>query len=400
MKKSATGSVAGLVLAATSASAAVDENLQRHAIEYAGLIAHAHDVLADHIERGSSAAVGWSGAAIPESETGWRRGWTDAGLRARYCDGELLVYMGSAEPKGTGAHHRDIQMAPRLYLGTSDTGLGLPPLHWLNGRRVEGEGIAALTLPPCMESMYDESLPQGRAALLGSVPDPWLEQRTHEHYEVRDVACGQGRHGEGVRERRRVSRERNGRGEWTGSPVYGAWEVLADTCRDDYVYHRTLSEDCTWQQGAPFNRTMHGVRRWRQLIEVSARGEQAVGAPLLVGTTCWNEMEGPVPIGDPSTAIHTVMQEEERACETCYIGAVWFERSETTTTTTTPWESTHFVTVDYSPWQEVSNTCELEAVPEDPEDDVSIDPVGPGGRPGDCGPCGRPGDPCDGFGHA
>ena len=393
------GIVAAFLLCAAGTGTAMDENLRRHAIEYAGLITRAHDALTDHIEHGSAAAVSWTGTPIPGGETGWRENWTDAGLRARYCDGALLVYMGVAAPKGTGGHHRDIQMAPRLYLGASDTGLTLPPLHWLDGRRVEGEGLGTVPLPGCMESMYTEALPRGRAALLRSVPDPWLEHRTREDYQVRDVACGPGRHGEGVRERRRVSREQNGRGEWTEAPEYGPWEVLVDTCRDDYVYHRTFSEECTWYQGEPFGREMRGITRWQQAMQVSAQGEQALGEPVRVGTTCWDDRDGPEPIGDPRTLVGTATQEDERACEAGYTGSVWFERTETTTTTTVPWGSNPFVTVAYSTWQEVSNTCELPDDDDAPDEDLHDDGdrIEPGER-GDGCDCGRPSDPCAGDG--
>ena len=387
MSGTSAGIAAALLLYAAGAGAAMDENLRRHAIGYAGLITRAHDVLADHIARQSSAAVSWTGSAVPAAETGWRDDWTQAGLRARYCDGDLLVYMGAAAPKGTGGHHRDIQMAPRLYLGASDTGLTLPPLHWLDGRRVEGEDFGMTTLPGCMESMYTEALPRGRAALLRPVADPWLERRTREDYQLRDIDCGPGRHGDGVRERRRVSRDRNGRGDWAGEAVYGPWEVLVDTCRDDYVYHRTFSDECTWYQDEPFNREMQGLRRWQQAMQVNARGEQALGAPVLVGTTCWDERDGPEAIGDPRTLVSTATQEEERACEAGYTGSVWLERTETTTTTTVPWEAAPFVTVAYSAWQEVNNTCALPAGSEDPD--------GVEGR-GGCPDCGvRPSDPCD-----
>lgn len=395
MKQTRTWTAAALILSATHAGAATDESLRRHAIEYATLIARAHDVLTDYIERGSSAEVAWSGAAIPGSETGWLSDWTEAGIRARYCDGELLVYMGEEAPKGVGNHHRDIQMAPRLFLGTSDAGLALPPLHWLDERRVRGEEIGTVVLPDCMASLYTEALPEGRAALLLPVADPWRELRSRERVEIRDVSCGPGRHGSGVRERRRVTREQNGRGDWTGDPIYGAWEVLVDTCRDDYVYHRTFSEECTWYQGEPFNREMRGVRRWRQPVQVSKDGEQELEAPVLVGTTCWHETTGPQAIGDPTTSVGRVTQDKERDCDPGYEGSVWFERTETTTTTTVPWNDAPFVTVSYSAWQEVRNTCEL---PDDDDPD-KVHRGAQNGGPG-CDACGRPGDPCDFGGHA
>ena len=388
------GILAAFLLGAPGTGAAMDENLRRHALEYAGLITRAHDVLADHIENRSAAPVGWAGAAIPGGETGWRERWTEAGLRARYCDGELLVYMGVAAPKGIGAHHRDIQMASRLYLSASDTGLTLPPLHRLDGRRVDSEAFGTVTLPGCMESTYTEALPRGRAALLRAVPDPWLARRPREDHQVRDVACGPGRHGEGVRERRRVRRDRNGRGDWMGTAQYGPWEVLVDTCRDDYVYHRTFGQECTWYQGEPFDREMRGITRWRQAIQVNAAGEQALGDPVLVGTTCWDEGGGPAPIGDPTTLVSTATQEEERSCDAGYTGSVWFERNTTTTTTTVPWDASPFVTVAYGTWQEVRNTCVLPDREDPPDEGAQVEP---GERGGGCD-CGRPGDPCAGGG--
>ena len=402
MKQARPWTAAVLILSATHAAAATDENARRHAVEYATLIARAHDVLSDYIEHRSTAEPRWTGNAIPGRETGWRPDWTEAGIRARYCDGELLVYMESEAPKGIGRHHRDIQMAPRLFLGTSDAGLSLPPLHWLEDRKVKGEEIGTLALPSCMESLYAGTLPDGRAALMLPVADPWRELRLREHYEFRDVSCGPGRHGDGVRERRRVIREQNGRGDWTDDPVYESWEVLVDTCRDDYVYHRTFGEECTWYQGEPFNREMKGVRRWRQAVRVSAEGEQALGTPVLVGTTCWNETDGPPAIGDPTTVVGTVTQGRDRNCETGYEGTVLLERTQTTTTTTVPWDDDPFVTVSLSAWQEVSNSCELrkeDQFRELPGDSVLPgDPVLPGnsdiGERG-CPDCGRPGDPCD-----
>ena len=247
-----------------------------------------------------------------------------------------------------------------------------------------------MALPECMANLYTEPLPEGRAALLLPVADPWRELRSRERFEFRDVSCGPGRHGSGVRERRRVTREQNGRGDWTGDSIYEPWEVLVDTCRDDYVYHRTFSEECTWYQGEPFNREMRGIRRWRQPVQVSEDGEQELEAPVLVGTTCWHETPGPQPIGDPVTAVGRVTQDEERDCDPGYVGSVWLERTETTTTTTVPWNDDPFVTVSYSAWQEVRNTCEL------PDDDDS-DQVHRGAQNGgpNCGACGRPGDPCD-----
>ena len=89
----AMGGVLVLAMAAAE-SRAQDVNevhLLGHALRYAAMIERAFGRLHGHIRYRSSAVTSWSGAAIPPGETRWESNWTDAGLRARYCDAEVSV---------------------------------------------------------------------------------------------------------------------------------------------------------------------------------------------------------------------------------------------------------------------------------------------------------------------
>ena len=95
----------GLMLAQAGGSAddtGLQEHMRSHALRYASMVERAYGRLHGHIRNRSTAATSWSGAAIPPPATGWEAVWTAAGVRARYCDGVLLVYIAPAALKGTG----------------------------------------------------------------------------------------------------------------------------------------------------------------------------------------------------------------------------------------------------------------------------------------------------------
>jgi len=89
---------------------------RREALAHAEAIATAWRRLETHILKGSAGPAGWDGP-VPPPETGWLSSWTERGLRARYCEDILLVYMGPDSLKGVGADHRSVHVAPHLYIG-------------------------------------------------------------------------------------------------------------------------------------------------------------------------------------------------------------------------------------------------------------------------------------------
>ena len=60
----------------------------------------------------------WNGA-IPPAGSGWLADWTLCGVRARYCEDTLLVYLAPERLKGVGRDHRAVQAAPHAYAGGS-----------------------------------------------------------------------------------------------------------------------------------------------------------------------------------------------------------------------------------------------------------------------------------------
>ena len=53
---------------------------------------------------------GWSGE-VPPAGSGWLADWTLRGVRARYCQDTLLVYLAPERLKGVGRDHRAVQAA-------------------------------------------------------------------------------------------------------------------------------------------------------------------------------------------------------------------------------------------------------------------------------------------------
>ena len=66
---------------------------------------------------------GWSGP-VPPAASGWLADWTLRGVRARYCEDTLLVYLAPGRLKGVGRDHRAVQAAPHAYAGGGAQGPG------------------------------------------------------------------------------------------------------------------------------------------------------------------------------------------------------------------------------------------------------------------------------------
>lgn len=404
----ATGASAG---AAWAQEGGIDAHQRSHALRYASMVERAYGRLHAWIRTTSPGATSWTGAAVPPPATGWESVWTDAGLRARYCDDVLVVYIAADALKGVGAQHRKVQQARWMYLGERETGTRLPMLGWLASGRVVSSHGTVLALPGCITSNYADALPSGRAALASEVVDPWTDLRDRVSHETRSRACPVGQHGE-RRERRTVMQPFNARGEAAGAPVHGPWEPAPGSwCRDDYTYHEVYTEQCRWTQGPPFNRVMEGTVTWQIPVRVSAHptivGEVAHTPEVaeFVATTCWG---GPPPL--PPTPTMTVVRVTEYrtlGCPPGYRGVIQQSRVQTTATTAYPWGGAPLVTVEYTNWSEVGNSCTLIPPPPPPPElpppelppPATPPPSGGnpgGGSPGGGGPGGGGGTGVDG----
>ena len=256
--------------AALAASVADEERVYRQdALAHAEAVASAYRRLEEHILVRSTGETSWPGSVPPE-ETGWLASWTERGVRARYCDDTLLVYLAPAEVKGTRGDHRAVHVAPHAYVPDGNEAR-FPSLHWLEGNVAEGGAARpTVTLPACMTG---DPLPSGRAAMAGGVADPFVHMRVGVSHELRTVPCPAGMHGPGRREAREIRQEETGRGDPVGSPVVGTWQLVADACRDDYEELEHYTVACSWQAGPPHNREMFGEEIWRRMRTVSAPTE-------------------------------------------------------------------------------------------------------------------------------
>ena len=373
------------------AQASADERVYRaEALAHAGAVEAAWRRLETFVLRESGEAASWPGA-VPPASTGWQASWTQRGVEARYCGDTLLVYLAPDALKGVGRDHRAVHAAPHAYGGG-----GRPVLHWLEGGVARGgAGRGAVTLPDCLsEAAQGGPLPSGRAALAGTVRDPFLHTAERVARERREEPCPAGTHGEGRTLVREVTRTENGRGDPVGEPVEGSWEVLIDLCRADYSQWEHYTLACHWDAGAPHNRRMEGREVWRRLRTVSAAGE-TLGEPEFVSTSCWTGDALPPP---PTPEISETAREETKSgsCPAGYTGSIGYERTVTLRSTRFPWDEAPVTQTIYGPWTVASDGCVAEPEPDTGHGDPGHDGGGPDGGGPDGGTSGPGGDSCGG----
>ena len=363
-----------------------DERVYRaEALAHAGAVEAAWRRLETWILGESPGPGGWAGA-VPPAETGWQAAWTERGVEARYCNDVLLVYLAPERLKGVGRDHRAVHAAPHAYGAGRD-----PALHWLEGGTARGgEGRASVALPACLsEAARGGPLPSGRAALAGTVRDPFVHTVERVTRERREEACPEGEHGEGRTLIREVTRTENGRGDPVSAPAEGSWEVLIDLCRADYSRWEHYTLACHWDAGPPHNRRMEGREVWRRLRTVTAAGE-TLGAPEFVSTSCWT---GDALPPAPTPEIVETSREETKSgsCPAGYTGSIGYERTVTLRATRFPWDAAPVTQTIRSPWTVTRDDCVAEREP----DREHGDPDREGGGP-DGGTAGPGGDSCGG----
>ena len=309
---------------------------RQEALAHATAIAEAWRRLEDHILRRSAAATVWTGS-VPPAETGWLDAWTGRGVRARYCEDTLLVYMEPAVLKGVGRDQRSVQVAPHLYAEGN-----LPALHWLEGGVATGTaGRASVSLPACLsDTSFGAPLPSGRAALAGVVRDPHLRLRERVSHERAVEDCPAGSHGDGRTMTREVRQAHDGRSDTVGDPVFGPWQVLIDDCRADYTEWEQYTLDCSWLAGPPHNREMTGREIWRREKTVTADGI-AWGTPEFVSTSCWEGRTPALPQAEISATVRT--ETTTGACAAGYTGTRVLKRTVTERSTQWPWDAAPIV---------------------------------------------------------
>ena len=374
----AAGLFAGLALGfgwSAPASAQMEQSeaiYRQNALGHADAVVRAYRRLEEHIREESTAAT--DGAAwpnsVPPAATGWLADWTVRGVRARYCDDTLLVYLEPAQLKGVGADHRAVQVALRLYVPGRDRGATGPGLHWLeSGAVTQVGGTAVVPLPACISA--PGALPSGRAAFAGPVRDPFetanLRQRRGTEAMDPPQACAAGEHGTGRRMFRDVVETLNDRNEVVGAPVYGPWQVLVDGCRADYTVTERFTRTCTFQAGPPHNRQLTGIEVWERTKTVTQGGD-VYGPAQFVSTSCWgSDGTGAAPV-NAAVSVTVVGQEYRQVgCPPGESGHVYQERDVLSRTAQFPWDATPIVTEGRGPWRETGRNCHVPPPGSDPQ---------------------------------
>ena len=361
----------GLTAPRASAQGYEAEQVYRQeALAHAWAIAEAWRRLEDHILRRSAQATSWTGS-VPPAATGWLDAWTERGVRARYCEDTLLVYMEPEVLKGVGRDQRSVQVAPHLYAEGD-----LPALHWLEGGSATGSaGRATLGLPACLsDTSFGGPLPSGRAALAGMVRDPHLELRERVSHERTVEDCPADSHGEDRTMTREVRQAHDGRGDAVGDPVVGSWQVLIDDCRADYTEWEHYTLDCSWLAGPPHNREMTGREIWRREKTVTADGIEW-SAPEFVSTSCWEGQTPELPQAEVTETQRT--ESTHGACPAGYSGTAVLTRTVTERSTLWPWDTQPTVQNIPGNWIADESGCSQVVSPH-----IVTDQFIPGGPPG------------------
>ena len=374
----------GLTAPPTAAQGYEAEQVYRQeALAHARAIAEAWRRLEDHILRRSAQATSWTGST-PPAATGWLDAWTGRGVRARYCEDTLLVYMEPAVLKGVGRDQRSVQVAPHLYAEGD-----LPALHWLEGGAASGTAVgtagrASVSLPACLsDTSFGGPLPSGRAALAGVVRDPHLQRRERVSHERTVEDCPAGSHGDGRTMTREVRQAHDGRGDAVGDRVVGPWEVLIDDCRADYTEWEHYTLDCSWFAGPPHNREMTGREIWRREKAVTADGIEW-GTPEFVSTSCWEGRTPALPQAEISETVRT--ETTSGACPAGYTGTRVLTRTVTERSTQWPWDAAPTVQDIPGNWIADDAGCSRVVTPSGPPGVGTGTGVGDGQCGGDSNP--------------
>ncbi|WP_419905864.1 hypothetical protein [Kiloniella sp.] len=284
------------------------------------------------------------------------------GIKARYCDDTLLVYLDDPAPKGVGPDNlRNIQTGwTESYLrknGTSGPGQPPAPLQWMEDNIIESSFQYAdpiLEVPACM---LDTPLPSGRPVKIERVID--LSKQFFEKTVIdrRTDACPAGKHGKnGIYMRREGTQKYNKFLEPVGAPVWGAWAEFTNYCKDDYARDFTFKTSCSYttKKGT----TWQGSVYWTQTKNVSADGV-SMSAPEFKSSNCPDIRDGVVKAELPAPIVNTVNTTENKSqsCPAGYTGSISLRRTKTVRTTTFVWKQDPVVATSYSNWAQTSNTC-------------------------------------------
>ena len=345
---------------------------------------------------------GWSGAGSAgrqrlacRLDAAWRAG----ALLRRHAAGLSRARIAS---RASAAITARSQAAPHAYAGGAQG--QAPVLHWLEAGRATGAaGRPSVTLPACLsDNAFGGPLPSGRAALAGTVRDPYAHTNERVSRERRVEDCAAGEHGQGRTSVREVTQTHDERGNPVGDPVHGSWQLLIDECRADYTAWENYTLACHWDAGPPHNRRMEGREIWRRLKSVTAEGE-TLGPPEFVSTSCWT---GKVPV--PPTAVVTETAQTEAMTDGCpsgYTGSQDYRRTATRRATQFPWDAEPVVQISHGPWILETDSCRAVIPPDwggDGGGGEGGGGEGDGGVGGDScgadGDAGASGDSCGGGG--
>ena len=283
------------------------------------------------------------------------------GIEVRYCENVLLVYLAEDTPKGIGPeNHRLVHGALARFATKGQTVRRIknPATGWLENGVVQQSFGNSPSIPDCMTQ---NPLPSGRAAIIGTVRDPFLAAFERTTTDKRVESCPAGQHSfhhdgvTGLIYKRKGEQRYNAVRRPVGDPEWGNWELSSSFCKDDYSREVSFSTPCTFVHKGE---TKSGTNFWKHTKTVTANGV-TFSAPVISGSTCWDISSGSTTarLPDPEVNDENTTETTTSGCGSGYNGSITLSRNKLVRTTTFPWNQDPVVATSYSGWSQIANNC-------------------------------------------
>lgn len=280
--------------------------------------------------------------SVPEPSREW-------GLRARYCEGTLIIFLEHSGLKNLGeAGHNKIiaeSIRTKRFYGKFEA-----------DRTVNTMGIKQ-SIPDCL---YDSDWGQQPAALNAVVVWPisndpkYQTVRERSKNEYRKDSCPVGQFGQGPFHTRSVTWKSND----PDNKTYTDWtQTYAGNCRVPYEETKQRAVACSFtdpRTGETVN--AHNVFQQEILVNSDDESTWVYGPWAFSWGLCKDGVKTPT-LPNPTKTITETPETRSVGCPSGYTGSLNQRRIITKTTVTFPWDQPPVIATEKSEWATYSGSC-------------------------------------------
>ncbi len=279
------------------------------------------------------------GTSVKNSVSAENLSW---GIRARYCEKTLMVYLEPQDLLGLGARGHGLIQAQSAreqeFLGNFDES---------NNVNVLGQ---THSIPSCLLTDDWGPAPSSLTVVYvdQSVNDPKYDRVFDVNSsETRKDSCPAGQFGTGPLFTRTVTYKSDD----PSNKTFGSWdEVSSGDCQAPYTRTRTNPVDCTYTNPVT-GAVTPGKNVYKQTVTVNSNDPSTwvYGTPVFDWGTCGHNTTPP-PLPDPTRTVVNTPETQNLGCPSGYTGSRSRNRIRTVTTVTFPWDQPPVVATDFSNW--------------------------------------------------